>query len=226
MNAPQVAAWKNKATGYHCEILDVRGSHLCGYVHLPVGHALHGKHYRDEIPLALSEDTQIEGRGPVQLFLLAAKSAEERQQGTPIDTYFSVHGGVTYSQSAGKDDPDPSAWVFGFDCGHYTDTREKCNETYVTDQLNGFCNELEVVDRQLKTQAEAKPPTKEQDLYAALQAAVECLHGVADDIRGANFGGECDNCDQSPCADSCTVTAIRRIVDDGRAALDRYKGEA
>lgn len=36
-----------KANGFKCTIFEMYMGHLCGYLHIPRGHALWGKHYND-----------------------------------------------------------------------------------------------------------------------------------------------------------------------------------
>jgi len=42
---PDRVAWHDSATGFQCLILRAGLGNLCGYVRVPRGHALHGKHF-------------------------------------------------------------------------------------------------------------------------------------------------------------------------------------
>lgn len=42
---PKLVRWRDPSTAYQCVIVRQGMGHLCGYVRVPRGHPLHGKHY-------------------------------------------------------------------------------------------------------------------------------------------------------------------------------------
>jgi len=52
-----------------------------------------------------------------------------------------VHGGLTYSREELID--EVKYWVIGFDCAHYSDSRETCTLNYVFNELSDLLSQLE-----------------------------------------------------------------------------------
>lgn len=99
-----------------------RRVHRCGYVEVPQGSILHGKEYGDELPeLAhlVNIETPVGDRGIFPIMIAASRGGDHAF--TTPDTFFEVHGSITYS----GENPGPIAmvgeWWFGFDCGHCDD---------------------------------------------------------------------------------------------------------
>jgi len=46
---PDYIKWIDAETGYQCMIRRMRLGHLCGYVRVPRGHRLHGRHYHGRV---------------------------------------------------------------------------------------------------------------------------------------------------------------------------------
>lgn len=78
--------------GLPCAIRRGPGGHLCGYVGVPKGHALHGVQYDEELP-----------------------------NGTSLMLLVRVHGGLTYSAATVPLESKDGHWWFGFDCAHLGD---------------------------------------------------------------------------------------------------------
>lgn len=116
-NEPDELDWTDERTGYECRIKRHPSSgHLCGYVRIPEGNALHGLSYSAELTPALQPvmDAVMNGpigkRGAIELMLMACGSRQ-------VGYLFDVHGSVTFSgELQGKD----GHW-FGFDCAHCDD---------------------------------------------------------------------------------------------------------
>ena len=108
--------------GYKCVVTFSDMGHRCGYVGIPEGHILYGKHYSDylNIPKSEIENEPIGKRGIISLVF----SALDDNDNVKLELYFDVHGGITYSN---KDDTYPiesDLWWLGFDCAHYGDGKD------------------------------------------------------------------------------------------------------
>jgi len=109
--------------GLRCVVIMTDMGHRCGYVGVPKEHPLYGKCYSEESEYLLMnvlKNEELGKRSPLSLFAMAInKSGNAR-----IDSYFDVHGGITYS--GGKDDYpiESDLWWFGFDCAHAGDARD------------------------------------------------------------------------------------------------------
>ena len=118
---PAALDWCDQTTGYACAIRrHPELGHLCGYVGVPPGHALHGWQYEDDVPLR--EDFEKDGKyGAVDLVIYALSGA--RAHGTiPLGLALKAHGGVNWSDARLPDDRATAGlWWFGFDCGHAGD---------------------------------------------------------------------------------------------------------
>jgi hypothetical protein len=99
----------------------------CGYVAVPPGHMLHGKHYGADVP-ELREAWERRKQSDGDMTLGRAMNALSGRDKASAEVLFDVHGGLTYSDSCqGKichvpapGEPD-DVWWFGFDCGHLGD---------------------------------------------------------------------------------------------------------
>jgi hypothetical protein len=119
LSEPNELSWTDEKTGYACHIVrNGAVGHLCGYVHIPEGHPLHGIEYSAALPdfLAPLKDVVLEGeignRGVMDVFCLALGGD------FTVGLLFNVHGGITFSGvPCGQD----AGFWYGFDCGHCDD---------------------------------------------------------------------------------------------------------
>lgn len=117
-NEPDHHEWTDEATGYPCCVWRNRHSgHLCGYVAVPEGHILHGRHYTDEVPaLAALLDARLNAPLPQTPGLALMLGALTGTLSPRPDHAFNVHGGITFAGKMRHD--DVGRWWFGFDCNH------------------------------------------------------------------------------------------------------------
>ena len=107
--------------GYRCVVIFGNTLYRCGYVGLPEGHPLYGKHGWDHLDIKKEDlgDIPIGKRGILSLM----SSAMDEDERIKVHTYFNVHGSITYGDG-GKYSEYPvesDLWWFGFDCGHAGD---------------------------------------------------------------------------------------------------------
>ena len=117
--------------GHRCVVIFTDMGHRCGYVGVNESSPLWCKDYCDYLPINKSEleGEEIGKRGVFPL-MMAAFDEDERVR---IDTYFDVHGGITFS-SGGKESKYPvesNLYWFGFDCAH-------CNDRIDVDKLREY----------------------------------------------------------------------------------------
>ncbi len=93
----------------------------CGYVGVPVGHALHGADYTKPTAAlaAPAQDEEIGKRNPIGVMCAAFRGGWDS---SPQDV-FNVHGGITFADGDGKYPVESDLWWFGYDCGHSGDGR-------------------------------------------------------------------------------------------------------
>lgn len=122
--------------GYKCVVNFNDLGHRCGYVGVPKGHFLYGKDHQDhiEVPKDDMEGVDIGKRGIIPI-IGSAFDDDERMK---IESYFDVHGGITYA-GGGEYTIKSNLWWFGFDCGHYGDDKDwKCMYEYFPDMKESF----------------------------------------------------------------------------------------
>lgn len=110
-----------KYKGYRCVVIFTDRGWRCGYVGVPLGHMLYKKEFTDylDIPKSELDNEEIGDRGILPIFF----SAIDDDDRVRLDTWFNVHGGITYSRDG--DYPVKSdLWWLGFDCGHYRDGKD------------------------------------------------------------------------------------------------------
>lgn len=111
-----------KYKDYRCVVIFSHYGYRCGYVEIPKNNILYGKSMSDKLPVKFSAIT-IKEIGKRSIFSLLFMLDDE-DDFIRIDTYFDVHGGITYSNCS-KDYPvDGENWWIGFDCFHYRDGRD------------------------------------------------------------------------------------------------------
>lgn len=108
--------------GLKCIVTFGNMGHRCGYVGIPKRHPLYEKGYDDYLDI-LKED--IEGKEVSGVFPLLCALIDDDDR-VRIGTYFTCHGGITYS-GGGENSTYPiesNLWWFGFDCAHYNDGKD------------------------------------------------------------------------------------------------------
>jgi hypothetical protein len=125
-------------------LLVQNGSHRCGYVAVPVGHVLHGKGYRDELPFLNKKMKEIE-KGPIGSRGIIDVVCHVPGKATMV--ILDVHGGVTYT-GGGNGYPVPgNEWWIGFDCAHdgdrtsYSDGITR-STNYVVEQCEKLASQI------------------------------------------------------------------------------------
>ena len=144
--------------GHRCVVIFTDMGHRCGYVGVNESSPLWCKDYCDYLPINKSEleGEEIGKRGVFPL-MMAAFDEDERVR---IDTYFDVHGGITFS-SGGKESKYPvesNLYWFGFDCAHcndrisalyFSDSEVRTLE-YVTQECMNLADQIAEVEQLLK----------------------------------------------------------------------------
>lgn len=117
---PDIAHFKYK--NFHCLIIrnSAASGHLCGYVALPTGHALHGTGY-DDIKiyvhggLTFADNKVLDPESLSEAFIFTTKYARFRPENIP--------------PAAIKLLKDNSFWWIGFDCNHSCDYAPYASQT-------------------------------------------------------------------------------------------------
>jgi len=87
--------WVDQDTGYRCAIL--RHPTLCGYVHVPEEHLLHGMGTSDRVEM-LRDNVELHDQAPDFMGMLCEALDPEAQDGTvPISSAILAHGGVSFA---------------------------------------------------------------------------------------------------------------------------------
>lgn len=103
-----------KIMGLHAVMRRTEMGHLCGYIEIPKGHPYYNKDY--------------DANGEWQTVMTDGHGGRYQIKFPAIE----VHGGVTY---AGDLSEKKGKFFWGFDCAHYGDTPETCDEEYVLQEL-------------------------------------------------------------------------------------------
>lgn len=165
---PNEIDFKDDATGLQCAMRrNSSGGYWCGYVALPEGHALHGKHYHDPITVPagyMDREAKVdEDYGAIALFC-GALAAKPEENVWPLELAVRCHGGLTYSANhAPSEDPD-GRWWFGFDCAHAGDLCPNYsyshgsddvyrNAEYVRASLAKLCRDIAAISEPLAAAA-------------------------------------------------------------------------
>ena len=109
--------------GLKCVVVMQRAAHRCGYAGIDKKHPLYGKDYNDHLNINMSEmeGEPIGKRNIISIFAQAFDDTEKVR----IETFFDVHGGITYAgRGSGKYPIESYLWWFGFDCAHYNDAKD------------------------------------------------------------------------------------------------------
>ena len=167
----ELVRWTSEA-GLECSVRDCRGSHLCGYVRIPVTHPLNGVGYNKDI---VSLPEMMEGhQSEVGVIAFAMESLDRMNRPDRgddgiirMDCAFDVHGGITFSGAL----YDQSDWWIGFDCGHLCDEGASKDESFVRGECEKFAG-------QLARYADALSEIRGDS--AATQLDAEVAKGVAD----------------------------------------------
>lgn len=108
--------------GYKCVTTFSDMGHRCGYVGIPEGHILYGKHYGDYLDISKSElENEPIGKRGIMLLMF---SAWDDNDNVKLELYFDVHGGITYSDKHETYPIESDLWWLGFDCAHYGDGKD------------------------------------------------------------------------------------------------------
>lgn len=112
-----------EAYGYPCVIVFQKMGYRCGYVAIPPEHPLYGKNYSDETVMKVADYQDREVTGILSAVIQILSDTDYFR----IDTWFQVHGGITYADTGlGYLSPtDGIRWWFGFDCAHAGDSRDE-----------------------------------------------------------------------------------------------------
>lgn len=117
--------------GHRCVVIFTDMGHRCGYVGVNESSPLWCKDYCDYLPINKSElEGEEIGKRDIFPLMMAAFDEDERVR---IDTYFDVHGGITFSSGgkASKYPVESDLYWFGFDCAH-------CNDRIDVDKLREY----------------------------------------------------------------------------------------
>ena len=114
-----------------CVVVMTVLGHRCGYVGVPKNHSLYGKKYDEKIEISEFEKQKFEmseiGKRGVIPFLL--------REYITIDTFFDVHGGITYADGESNYPVESDLWWFGYDCAHSGDEKDL---SVIDDELKDF----------------------------------------------------------------------------------------
>ena len=110
--------------GYKCVVTFSYMGHRCGYVGIPKEHPLYGVDYTGHLDMTMKEleNKEMGKRGAISLLCQAFDDTDKVR----LETYFDVHGSLTYS-GGGENSKYPiesDLWWFGFDCAHYGDGKD------------------------------------------------------------------------------------------------------
>lgn len=110
--------------GYKCVVLFSRMGHRCGYVGIPKEHPLYREDHTGHLDMTMKDlqDMEIGKRSTISLLGQAFDDTDKVR----LETYFDVHGSLTYS-GGGENSEYPiesNLWWFGFDCAHYQDGKD------------------------------------------------------------------------------------------------------
>lgn len=133
---PDEKAWVDPETGLACVINRVSHSgHLCGYVGVPLLHALYKFDYNQRIPW--DRESVRYNDNPLS-FLCEALADDDGC--ASLGVILECHGGVTF---AGKvEEWSPDLWWFGFDCNH-------CDDQSPTRLWSGNYRDFAFVEREV-----------------------------------------------------------------------------
>lgn len=144
------------SNGLRCVTLVVhvgRQPHRCGYVGIGNDHPLYGAEYSEPAP-ALKPYVDKVKNGPIGdrgIFTVFGAALSEENRGEPDggyftrpDTYFDVHGSITFSDFGTRGYPvdSPETWWYGFDCAHCDDTMGRWTEEAVVAETERFAAQL------------------------------------------------------------------------------------
>lgn len=115
------AEWTDPVTGMRCLVLRARfpGS-LCGYVRVPEGNPLIGKHYRDEVITPPGFKWRaFEKLPPMETLGQVVRHGFGDGRPMRLGLALECHYGATFSGHIALE--GYTGWWFGFDCGHHQD---------------------------------------------------------------------------------------------------------
>lgn len=124
-NEPEeVPNWQ--AHGLECAMKRNHGRAWCGYVAVPEGHALHGKHYDDKVYVdsgVMNRPIDVDKVGVLNIFCSAtAETKDGLANGLmPLSVSLDCHGGLTWAADHQPGHEPDGRWWLGFDCSHAGD---------------------------------------------------------------------------------------------------------
>ena len=108
--------------GFRCCVTMPYMARRCGYVGVDSNHPLYGKSRKSYLKGIYEKDIENFDVGKRSTFSLMSQ-ANDKTGKVMLETYFDVHGSITYSDG-GKNSTYPISsdlWWFGFDCSHWND---------------------------------------------------------------------------------------------------------
>jgi hypothetical protein len=168
------------AAGYEAAIVEGRfssigNSWLNGYVGIAKDHPLFNVDYSTPC-------TQLLGIENVM-------GSDELKYARP-ECVIDVHGGLTYSGGHPSGEESDLFW-FGFDCNHANDDRQKCDETYVTEQCENMANQLYKL-KDIGSSGGGKHMLKDNEVVifkCELEALTKAAQALYDIATTHGFGG-------------------------------------
>lgn len=141
--------WKTKQ-GYYATVLlynpDRCYERRCGYVGIPKEHPLYGIDYHQQADCIKQEQVDsVKIRDKSLILMLTATCSSDKEFETirrSPDILIDCHGGLTYSRDRIHSVDIPDTWWFGFDCGHYGDSLDKCSVAFCTEQCESISEQL------------------------------------------------------------------------------------
>lgn len=127
--------------GLLAAVIKIDMGHNCGYVGIKGSHPLYGKQGDEHVPclvplLEKVKNGEIGKRGIIPVICHQGKAT--------MDFIFNVHGGVTFSRTAG-DYPITTKgnihWI-GFDCAHAGDNPIRCDLNYCISECEDLAGQL------------------------------------------------------------------------------------
>lgn len=158
--------------GFRSVIAKMPMGHLCGYVGIPEEHLLYELHYSTHSKYLVpffnkAKDEKVGNRGILPMFFWDGESVN-------MELAFNVHGSVTFTSDNLLEEDENDLWWIGFDCAHYGDTPEKCDEGYVESECRNLSRQLDKVEQLWFDMGKAKDEDEAQ-VKEWLEESVKCI---------------------------------------------------
>lgn len=151
---PTELDFADDATGLTCQMRRGPSGSWCGYVAVPAGHPLHGKHYNEAVTVPagyMDRNVKMdEDYGAISL-MVASLVAKPEENIWPLDLAVRCHGGLTYAGDHAPRGEKDGFWWLGFDCAHSGDLSPNYggydgdvyrNVEYVKASLAKLCSDI------------------------------------------------------------------------------------